>query len=82
MTIDEFKAWFEGFTECRDHLTADELGKVKEKLSELSSAPKFPVMRPAGPRGPMKLVGPNEHVEIEPRCLYEPEKSPKSEALS
>ena len=42
MTPEELKAWFEGFTEGKKELSADDLKRVKVKIAQLRSQEKFP----------------------------------------
>jgi hypothetical protein len=37
MNTQEFKAWFAGFTEGKDSLTADQLKRVRDEMAQLAS---------------------------------------------
>lgn len=36
MNVSEFQAWFEGYTDGKDHLDKIHLGVVRKKVSELN----------------------------------------------
>ena len=37
MTPDEFKAWFQGYTEDKDELTAEQLERIHEQVQQLTA---------------------------------------------
>lgn len=54
MTLNEFKAWFEGFTEAMDGApSADQWAKIKAKLDQVRAAEPLNI-----PVGPIKRGGP------------------------
>lgn len=49
MTVDEFKAWFEGFCDgIEGSPTVDQWAKIRDKVAKLNSTPKGPVYRDIG----------------------------------
>lgn len=67
MTLEEFKAWFEGFTEGKDTFTLEDLQRIREKLAEAHTRPKGPVYR-APSYGGIDAVRGQYRPEESPRC--------------
>ena len=53
MSVNEFKAWFDGYTQAKKELTTDDIKIIREKLNEIQDQVQFvPITYPVYPTYP------------------------------
>lgn len=67
MTLNEFKAWLDGYTEGREKITKKQLDRIKEVLENVDNVPLFPEMpRPIPDNHPPSPYWQIPHLDLIP----------------